>query len=374
MKVTFLYTLFITFLICSNLKASEKDSLAFQTQLSFASLVNPTSLTGVHFDARVLPQLDYLRDFSGDRRLSAEVSANVNAFTDIPIDRELLGGSLRLYRAWVRFSTQRNEIRAGLQQLNFGSASLLRPLQWFDGLNPTDPLRMTNGVWGVLDRIYFKNNSTLWLWCLSGNTEYRVWDLGAHSTVKPELGFRFQQPVPSGEVAFSFNHRTMRADYGIPPTFQETNLGLDGKWDLGPGVWFEDSYRFTSKASPFKSGWNSLTVGSDITTDFMNGLSFTFEHMLNTNFSETNPTVHSINFSALSANWPISIFHRLSAIVLYNWESDLWFRYLTWSADFDRGSLYLIGFWNPNLSTSLLSLGSGYYSNYGFQLMYVLQL
>lgn len=371
MKKKLLFSLLVPFLVCLNLEASGKDSLNFQTQVSLFGLLNPTNAVLVNTGARIIPQLDYLRDFSDDRRISAEVSANVNLNADISPSNLNIAGSMGLYRAWMRYSTQRNEIRAGLQQLNFGSASLLRPLQWFDGLNPTDPLRLTNGVWGILDRIYFENNSTLWLWGLYGNPDKRVWDLTGHSANLPEIGFRFQQPVPSGEIALSLNHRTVETELGVASRYQETKIGLDGKWDVGPGLWFEDSFTATSQASPLHAGWNSLTVGSDLTPEGLDGLSFTFEHMLNTTYSTD---AHYSNLSALSASWPINIFNRLSGIVLYSWEAKYWFRYLTWSVDFDRSSFYVIGFWNPNLSTSVLSLGSGSFSKYGFQVMYVLHL
>lgn len=373
MKKTLLFPFLICFLVSINLKASEKDSLHFQTQISFSGLYNPTSNSGM-VNARGIPQLDYLRDFSHDRRISAEVSALLNWNGDVAASTINGAASMDLYRAWARFSTQRNEIRIGLQQLNFGSASLLRPLQWFDGLNPTDPLRMTKGVWGVLDRIYFNNNATLWFWGLYGNSDSRIWDYATRSTTYPEIGFRYQHPVLSGELALSLNHRTVQTTLGALDEYQETKIGLDGKWDLGLGLWFEDSYTMTSKNSPFKSGMNLLTIGSDITPSFLDGLSFTFEHMMLTTFSVDDDALNSGNFSALTANWPINIFHRISGIALYNWESQALFRYVTWSADFDRISVHLIGFWNPNLTSSILSLGSGYYSNYGFQLMYVLHL
>jgi len=371
MKEKLFLSLLLTFLVCLNLEASDKDSLNFQTQVSLFGLLNPSNAVLVNAGVRIIPQLDYLRDYSQDRRISAEVSANVNLNAGIGPSYLNFAGSIGLYRAWARFSTQRNEIRAGLQQINFGSASLLRPLQWFDGLNPTDPLRLTNGVWGILDRMYFKNNSTLWLWGLYGNPDKRVWDLAIHTAPLPELGFRFQQPVPMGEMAVSLNHRTVETSVGATSRYQETKIGLDGKWDVGPGLWFEDSFTATSQASPLHAGWNSLTVGSDFTPEGLDGLSFTFEHMLNTTYSNVT---NSSNLSALSATWPINIFNRLSGIVLYSWEANYWFRYLTWSADFDRSSFYVIGFWNPNLTSSILSLGSGSFSKYGFQLMYVLHL
>jgi len=380
MRKRLIFPLLATFLVCLILEASEKDSINFQNQISLYGLYNPGYEVKGMLGGTYIPQIDYFHDFSGDRRISAEVSGNFNMIAGIfpyeAVKNQDPALSGRLYRAWVRFSTQRNEIRAGLQQLNFGSASLLRPLQWFDGIDPTDPLRMTNGVWGVLDRIYFKNNSTLWLWGLYGNRDSRFWDQYTLQYNLPEFGFRFQQPVPRGEMAFSANYRFVESDIGTiyENRSKEIKIGLDGKWDIGPGLWFEDSYRFTSSVSPVEEGWNLLTVGTDLTPEGLNGLSFTAEHLLSTTFSTKYDYYKTSNLTALSATWPINMITRLSGIVLYGWDSGSLFRYLTFSADFDMSSIYLIGFWNPKLSISPLSMGSGSFSGYGLQLMYVVHL
>jgi hypothetical protein len=377
MKNNLLFSLLVTFLVCSRLLAVTKDSLNIQTQISLYGLESPKNVVTFEAGARIVPQIDYLRDFSGDRRISAEVSGNfsLNAGVfphDVVKDMDP-NYSVRLYRAWIRYSTQRSEIRAGLQQLNFGSATLLRPLQWFDGIDPTDPLRMTNGVWGILDRIYFENNSTLWLWGLYGNKDKRIWDFNKPRDYLPDFGFRFQQPVPQGEIALSLNHRAVEVNSGttFEKRYRETKIGLDGKWDLGPGLWFEDSYTVTSLESPFKGGWNLLTVGTDLTPEGLDGLSFTVEHLLSTNFSTENDYSLTTNLTALSVTWPISMINRLSGIALYSWENNFWFRYLTLSADYDRSSFYLIGFWNSSIPTVQLPIGTGTFSRYGLQLMYV---
>jgi hypothetical protein len=253
---------------------------------------------------------------------------------------------------------------------------LLRPLQWFDGIDPTDPLRMTNGVWGVLDRMYFKNNSTLWLWGLYGNTEARMWELYRPQRNMPELGLRFQQPVASGELALSGNVREVDLPnlIGGAKRFLETKIGLDGKWDIGPGVWFEESLTLTSKDNPLGLRWNLLTIGADFAPEGIDGLSFTAEHMLS--HTRTILGTTSANFSALMASQSINLFSRLSGILLYSWETGYLFRYLTYSLDFDQSSLHLIGFWNPFLTSLQTPLGTsaGSYAGYGLQLMYVVQL
>ena len=61
-------------------------------------------------------------------------------------------GKIDPYRLWFRFSTSQFEARIGLQKINFGSASLLRPLMWFDSSEPRDPLQLTDGVYALLLR------------------------------------------------------------------------------------------------------------------------------------------------------------------------------------------------------------------------------
>jgi hypothetical protein len=285
-----------------------------------------------------------------------------------------IDASMALYRAWVRYSTQRNEIRAGLQQLNFGSAVILRPLQWFDALDPTDPLHRTEGVWGVMDRLYFRNNATLWLWGLVGNKASRIWDRGMHGVGRPEWGLRYQQPVSSGELALSLNDRWVEPSSAILAPYRETKIGLDGKWDVGPGLWFEDSYTTTSLASPLQKGFNFLTLGGDLTPQFLDGVNLTVEHMAITTYSTKDDYLHTTHFSALMVSWPIDVVNRLSGIAYYSWGVDAWFHFLTWTADFDRSSFHLIAFWYPSFSRSVLPIGVDSYSKYGLQLMYVLHL
>jgi hypothetical protein len=93
---------------------------------------------------------------------------------------------LELYRGWLRYSSPQLELRVGLQKINFGSARLIRPLQWFDNIDPTDPLKNTEGVSSLLLR-YFKHNSVLWLWVI--HPEQSVDYLNIRS-VDPEFGGR----------------------------------------------------------------------------------------------------------------------------------------------------------------------------------------
>jgi len=108
------------------------------------------------------------------------------------------------YRFWARYSAKQVELRIGLQKINFGSASMLRPLMWFDQVDPRDPLMLTDGVWGILGRYYFLNNANIWLWGLYGNDNRKGWEIFNSQKTIPEFGGRLQIPVPKGESGFSF--------------------------------------------------------------------------------------------------------------------------------------------------------------------------
>ena len=105
------------------------------------------------------------------------------------------------YRGWVRLSTDKFELRLGLQKINFGSAMFLRPLMWFDRVDPRDPLQLTDGVYAALARYYFLNNANIWAWGLYGNNDTKGWETVQTAKRTPEYGGRIQSPLGSGEIA-----------------------------------------------------------------------------------------------------------------------------------------------------------------------------
>jgi hypothetical protein len=63
-------------------------------------------------------------------------------------------------RVWIRLASPRFEARVGLQQISFGSASIFRPLMWFDGLDARDLMQFTNSVYGALARYLTAGNAS----------------------------------------------------------------------------------------------------------------------------------------------------------------------------------------------------------------------
>src|SRR6056297_2486046 len=96
---------------------------------------------------RYLPIFEYA--YHGSRfNYSFDIAGNF--YTNFESDPES-----KLYRLKFSLSNNQSELRLGLQKLNFGPAQILRSLQWFDTMSPTDPLKLTDGVYGALFRHYF---------------------------------------------------------------------------------------------------------------------------------------------------------------------------------------------------------------------------
>src|SRR5512143_2005723 len=169
------------------------------------------------FSLRALPKLDFSLPAGRGWTLDGEASANVYGTLAFPRHSQAdTSGKIKPYRGWLRLSSSRFEARLGLQQLSFGSATLFRPLMWFDSLDPRDPLQLTDGVYGLLVRVYAKGNANAWLWGLYANSERRGFDLAPPDKKSPEFGGRIEVPLFKGEIAATYHRR--KADInGLSP-------------------------------------------------------------------------------------------------------------------------------------------------------------
>lgn len=353
------------------------DSLTFKGQLSGYSHFNGRNdlpwLNGI----RYIPQLNYSQSFKDNKKLDFEASLNLygNAAID-PFDSVDFNGAIKPYRLWARYSTNQLEIRAGLQKINFGSASLLRPLMWFDKIDPRDPLKLTDGVWGVLGRYYFMNNSNIWLWGLFGNESLKGWEVFNTRKNIPELGGRLQLPVPRGETGLSYHHRV--ADVNVLSSTlpvrgtAENRLGIDTKFDMIVGWWIEASWsNYKGKAEIF-SNQEIINFGLDYTFGLGNGLTVIFEQLLASYDHEPFKFENTSTFSLLSFNYPVGLFDNAIAIIYYDWTNNKAYNFITWQRQFNKISLYLMGYLNPKeYDIPTQNNGNMIYSGSGFQIMLV---
>ena len=345
-------SLFLNLLI-SNLY-SQGNSFEFKGQISLQSNVNFENDYKYFLGGRYLPELEYSKEIDSVSSITILSSANfsVSKFFN-QLGKNLNYEDYDFYRLWIRYINKNIEYRLGLQKIDFGSALLIRPLQWFNQIDPRDPLGLTNGVYGFLIRYYFKDNSNIWFWSLLGNNERRGLDFLNSNKNKPEFGARFQKIIPNGEIAISYHYRKTTFDqlklinpYQINP---EQRIGLDAKWDLGIGLWFEDSYiERMKKIGPY-SNQGLFLVGSDYTFNIGNGLNLIGEHFINF-LGEKNISEESSSISATSISYPISFIGSLNAFYYRQWKNNKNTFAVNYQHNFNKITAYLIATYNPRLN------------------------
>ncbi|HUS87271.1 MAG TPA: hypothetical protein VMW76_08530 [Bacteroidales bacterium] len=325
---------------------------------------------------RYIPQIEGIIPLKNNLTIEGEFSANfVGSYTS-PIEGDKFYGKIKPYRMWMKISGNQFEIRAGLQKMNFGSATILRPLMWFDRIDPRDPLQLTDGVYGVLGRYYLLNNINFWAWGLYGNKDTKGWEVYVTDKHSVEFGGRFQFPVPRAEIGLTYHFRKATLPSNVSGfadniIFPENRLGVDIKADLGIGIWMEDVVKYQDH------GWNypytnMLTIGADYTFGLGNGLNIMSEHFIYQLSEDLYGDDMTVNFTGLSASYPLSLTANISAILYYDWDSEELYRFLNLGLTYDRFSYYLMGFWNPERFRIFdFNTGPSLFNGTGFQIMVV---
>jgi len=386
----YLVALLLQLFFISNL---QPRTIGFQGQLTAWTLTNPEQSYETLLGLRYLPELSGRYTLSGSHTLDANIELDTYGIVFFKPDKTTTDSRLKLYRASLRYASTRFEARIGLQKINFGSAALLRPLMWFNRLDPRDPLQLTDGVYGLLLRYYLMNNANIWLWGLIGNQDTRGWEVVPTAEKKPEWGGRIQYPVPAGEIAISMHHReidivkginSISALPGLPSSFvnpdmipaqdpvSENRIGFDGKWDIEIGFWTEAALIHQDiDWMPYKYQ-RMINVGADYTFGLGNGLHTLYEHFWYDMAEKASAKGEGLEFSALSASYPIGLMDQISGMLYYDWENSEWYRFINYQRTYDNLMIYIIGFWNPEqFQIYQTTQQNSLFAGKGFQLMLV---
>ena len=351
------YILMILFSM--SLSSSGQAKLEFDGQLSLYGNYNPDSDLDVLLGGRYLPELNLKLPLKNGRAFDFQAAANIyGAYITYPFDSSWSDGNIKAYRAWSRYTTEQFELRVGLQKIDFGSAMILRPLQWFDEIDPRDPLKFTNGVYAALARYYFLNNANIWIWGLYGNENSRGFELLKSQENVPEFGGRIQYPIPRGEVAFTYHHRVGDAsDYsflGAEEEIPENRFGLDGKWDLIVGLWFEASYTQKTKNLGLLTHQSYSTLGTDYTFGLGNGLNVVVEHLISALDKEAFEFSYVTNTTAAILSYPLSMYDNISIINSYSWDMNAYSFFLNYEHQYKHFTGYIMAYYNPDVQQNLL--------------------
>jgi hypothetical protein len=357
------------------------QTINFKGQLTGWITSNPQRSAISQIGLRYIPDLFIEKALTDQLILDADISLDMYTSADVHNwEISQTSNKFRAYRFWARLSTDRLETRLGLQKINFGSAVLFRPLQWFDRVDPRDPLRITDGVYGLLLRYYFQNNTNIWLWGLYGNDKPKGLEIAPTTKDNIEIGGRVQMPVLTGEAGLTYHHREAdfsqlmlpNSDSTASSSVPENRLGLDGKWDVGVGLWFEGAliqHRTDIVGLKYQ---RALTFGIDYTFDVGNGLTTIGEHFISALADKAFGKGKESSFSGLSANYPLGLVENISGIVFYDWDNKDLYRTFTWPRLYDNWSFFLIAFWNPdNILQNQIQDSNNNFSGKGLHVMVV---
>lgn len=337
----------------------------FDGQASAYTSYSPDNDLDWFIGGRYLPELNYEYNFKNKSMLDFEVSANVyGSVLFHPFDSSKTDGDINPYRLWGRYSGNQYEIRVGLQKIAFGTAMMLRSLQWFDEIDPRDPLKFTTGVYGGLGRYYFLNNANIWAWVLYGNENPRGFEVLKNNADIPEFGGRIQYPIPKGEIAATYHHRNASSeDLQAFPSYDnipENRYALDGKWDVEIGLWFEAAYINKTKNVGMITNQTYLTLGTDYTFGIGSGLNVTLEHLVSSYDEQAFSFENKSNVSATSIAYPLGFFDNISAMAYYSWESEDVSFFINYEHQFKKLVGYVMAYYNPDTQSGI---GSTQYEN-----------
>lgn len=314
---------------------------------------NPNNTMNLQTGLRYIPQLNSSYKLSKGRKFDIEASANLLSTGDVRLADSLdYSFKAQPYRLWLRYSSKQAELRAGLQKINFGPAQLLRPLMWFDALDPRDPQQLTGGVWGLLGRYYLLNNTNIWLWGLYGNTEQRPWDLGLPQKNQPEAGARIQTPLLTGEAGLTYHYRQADLTKLNVPLSKKTHIpehraAFDARFDYKAGFWLEAVWIHKERYASILTNQHMLCLGTDYTFDVGNGLYMAGEHLLISMSEKAIRFPSAFNISATTLSYPIGIDDNLQGIAYFDWTNKAPYMFINWKHTFGNLASFVMLYSNP---------------------------
>jgi hypothetical protein len=265
------------------------------------------------------PELDLNQNITKSYLLTSQAVGTFQAAQTFNSGDDRFKFTAKAYRLWLKAGTNQTSVRFGLQRLNFGSAQILRPLQWFDNLDPRDKLEQTEGVQAILTQQYYLNNANFWLWGIRGEGKIRGQSLTVTKKETPELGGRIQFPLSNGDIAFTINHRE-DTKTSILNTGAESKAGFDARLNFGFGLWCEGYVSRFEQQTLVPRFQAPLTIGYDNTIPIGNGIYVLLEAE---QFSEADTLIGNLHSGyrafAFTANYPIGI---LDTILYYGIVKD----------------------------------------------------
>lgn len=314
-------------------------TLVLLALLCFSSLVfayeskNRLSFYADIADKNSLAGIDWMMELSGSEDLGfVEISGEYSLLSRLraswgdDFDADITS---QHYRYYLSLNRPQTELRLGMQRLNFGSAKVLRPLMWFDNIDPMDSYQETKGVEALLLRHHWLNSANLWLWGIRGAEDQKGNEFLGSRKNSLEFGGRFQYPSPIGDAGICYHQRELNAGH-------EYRLGADLRMDYAIGLWLEASASyFDGNQQPIN--YTALaSIGADYVFDIGNGLAITSEGMLNAlSFSDLSKISYEDFIIAVMADYPLGLLDSLRLLTSYTISQEEYMIAGSWRRTYD---------------------------------------
>jgi len=245
---------------------------------------------------------------------------------DGQVDQEY---DIKSYRYYLSLSKPQTELRVGLQRLNFGTAKILRALQWFDQIDPLDAYQVTSGIKAVLVRHHWLNNANVWFWGMLGSQELKGNELYEGNDKSLEYGGRIQYPTKIGDLGVTYHNRELKSGH-------ENRYGIDLRTDGVIGAWVESSFSYYNTVLPIPEYLLLTTLGLDYVFSLGNGVAITLENMV---LADSKQRISSLIYqelvSALLISYPIGLLDNIQILGSYAQESEEYLGSINWRRTYD---------------------------------------
>ena len=242
------------------------------------------------------------------------------------------------YRYWGRYHNEFIDIRVGLQKISFGSAFILRNLNWFDSIDFRNSTNQTIGQKSFSIKYFSTNNFDLNFWLIPDDDDELSY--GSRLAFSNKFG-------NYGFVFFKDNTNYNHSIINIPQIVQAGNifsenliefkqnerLGFDYRYDGYFGLWLESSYINFIKNQIIDDMF-FRTIGIDYTLNTWNGIYLMFESMYY-KFDSIDNSILEDNISSLMIQYPIGILYDLSLVRLFDNQSDNYYDFIRLTTIYD---------------------------------------
>jgi hypothetical protein len=267
----------LVFLICVGIAFLPRNSFAFSIDLEGRGKIGSSYVIDSppghnDFDSEAELRLGVLGNVlqSNNWNLDYELSADAKWADGPSVQSGLRDESdIDFFRAWLRLDNGKLTVRGGRQKILFGSASIFRPLGFFDTRDVTGVVPETRGVDSVRSTYFIDDTTSLQGWLVPAKINERV-----------IVGMRLEKLLGELEVGAVIQYHPETDLDDLPGFSQEMiQLGYHLKGEYEVGYWNEGRLDIENI-----NGENPLrfdtVLGVDYTLDVGEGLHVLAEYFL----------------------------------------------------------------------------------------------